>query len=683
MSAGRRALAGTKIVTELPKKVREIEHMIVPMPDGCRLAARVWMPEDAEHEPVPAILEYIPYRKNDMTAKRDIPSHPYVAGHGYAVVRLDLRGSGDSEGVLLGEYLEQELQDGFDAIQWIAEQDWCDGNVGMIGISWGGFNGLQVAALQPPALKAVVTLCSTDDRYADDVHYMGGALLTDNLAWASVMFSENTLPPDPRHNPESWRDTWHARLRGSGLWFKEWLSHQRRDAFWKHGSVCEDYSKIQVPVYAISGWADGYCNSVFRLVEHLSGPRKGLVGPWAHLYPHYGAPGPAIGFLQECLRWWDRWLKGRETGIMDEPMLRLYMQDSAPPRSSYAEREGRWIAEPSWPSPNIERTAFGLGVDGGLSRGGAGEKGSLTHRSLYTVGHAAGKWCSYAAPGDLPADQRFEDAASLCFETEPLEEALEMAGDAELNLLFSVDKPVAALAMRLVDVGPDGAATRVTYGVFNLNHRNGHETPEPLTPGEQYRVRIPMKVVAQRFEAGHSIRLALSTSYFPITWPSPEPYTLTVHCGESALVLPLRQPSQADEGLPAFPAPEMASPQERERIADPQTFVRTTLDHVARKVTTEFAGGDGVFRILDNDLTIEGQVLEHFSVGLDDPSDALGEITIDAALSRGDWRISSKTVTRLTSDRENFYIWARLQAWEGDSLAHEQEWRESVPRDFV
>lgn len=269
-----------------PCDIREIEHAEVPLSDGTRLAARIWMPADAESRPVPAVLEYIPYRKNDLTAGRDAVMHPYMAARGYACVRVDLRGAGESEGVLTDEYLPRELEDGAEVIDWIAAQPWCDGGVGMIGISWGGFNGLQIAALQPPALKAVITCCSTDDRYADDVHYMGGCLLAENLSWASIMFGKNTCPPDPRHVGDRWRAMWLERLEKSGLWLKPWLEHQHRDAYWQHGSVCEAFERIHCPVYAVGGWADGYCNAVFRLLAGLKVPRKGLVGPWAHTYPH-------------------------------------------------------------------------------------------------------------------------------------------------------------------------------------------------------------------------------------------------------------------------------------------------------------------------------------------------------------------------------------------------------------
>ncbi|MFO7857114.1 MAG: CocE/NonD family hydrolase, partial [Paracoccaceae bacterium] len=281
-----------KTVDRFPEEIVEDENVWIPVTDGLHLAARIWRPKHGR--PVPAIVEYIPYRKRFGSAVRDEQTHPYLAGHGYACVRLEVRGSGESEGVLTDEYLPEELADGVAALHWIAERSWCDGNIGMMGISWGGFNALQIAALRPEPLKAIVTVASTDDRYADDIHHMGGTLLGDNLSWAGVMFSYNTMPPDPALVGERWREMWKERLRGSGLWLKDWLRHQRRDAYWRHGSVCEDYSAIQVPVFAVSGWNDGYTNGVFRIMENLEAPRKGLVGPWGHVYPHFGPPGPAI-----------------------------------------------------------------------------------------------------------------------------------------------------------------------------------------------------------------------------------------------------------------------------------------------------------------------------------------------------------------------------------------------------
>ncbi|MGQ0603823.1 MAG: CocE/NonD family hydrolase, partial [Anaerolineales bacterium] len=362
------------IKTHFPRPIHVIEHVWIPMSDGARLAARIWLPEDAEHNPVPAILEYIPYRKNDATALFDSTRHPYFAGHGYAAVRVDMRGSGDSDGILYDEYLPQEQLDAVEVIAWLAQQPWCTGSVGMMGISWGGFNSLQVAARRPLALKAIITVCSTDDRYADDVHFMGGCVLaSDMLWWASTMFAYNARPPDPKFVGEGWRAQWLARMEKTPPFVEAWLTHQRRDAFWKQGSVCEKYSDITCAVYAVGGWTDGYTNAIPRLLEGLSCPRKGLIGPWAHAYPELAEPGPAIGFLQEAVRWWDHWLKGVDTGVMDEPMLRAWMMESVPPSANHREWPGRWVAEPEWPSAHITPQAYILD-DGRLTSADGGQR---------------------------------------------------------------------------------------------------------------------------------------------------------------------------------------------------------------------------------------------------------------------------------------------------------------------
>jgi len=672
------------IVREFPNAVREIEHIEVPMPDGCRLAARIWMPEDAGAHPVPAILEYIPYRKNDLTLARDKATAPYIAGHGYACVRLDLRGAGDSEGLMVDEYTEQELRDGADAIAWIAEQAWCDGSVGMIGISWGGFNALQVAALQPPALKAIITCCSTDDRYADDVHYMGGTMLIDQISWASIMFGRNTLPPDPRNVGERWRDDWLKRLEGSGLWLKNWLEHQTRDDFWKHGSICEDFSDVQVPVYAVSGWADGYCRAVFRLIENLSVPRKGLIGPWAHTYPHVGSPQPAINFLDEEIRWWDHWLKGRDTGIMDEPQLRLFMQDHAEPKGLYEARQGRWVAEPSWPSPNVERRSLRLGCDGTLSEAGAdGPDRPMMIASPLWVGLGGGKWCSYATPGDQPVDQRADDAGSLVFETAALPEPLEIAGDAALTLAFESNRPAAIAAVRLSDVAPDGQATRVSYGLYNLAHRDSHEVPEALVPGRRYTVRIPFKHVAQHFRAGHRIRLSISTNYFPLAWPAPELVTLTVHPAECILHLPVRAPGKADDALEPFGEPRTAPPLEKE-VIEPDNFSWKVIRDLGEDTTRVVIVDDnGTFRLPDNDLAVSSRGEEEYGFAGNDYRSVYGATRWSFEMSRGDWRVRTLTQTCLSSSKDAFKIEARLQAWEGGEIAYEREWTESIARNLV
>jgi predicted acyl esterase len=672
-----------KIIESFPCPVKEIENTWIPMPDGVRLAARVWMPEDAETNPVPAILEYIPYRKRDIKRERDTGLHGYFAGHGYACLRVDIRGSGDSGGVLTDEYLEQELADGEAILRWAAAQPWCNGKIGMIGISWGGFNGLQIAARQPPELKAVITLCSTDDRYADDVHSMGGCLLGDNLSWASVMFAGNSLPPDPVIVGEKWQDMWFERLEGSGLWLEKWLQHQRRDDYWKHGSICEDFSAVKCPVLAASGWADGYSNAVFRLMEKLQVPRKGLIGPWSHRYPHLGKPGPAIGFLQECLRWWDRWLKDKETGIMEEPMLRVWMLHSVPPTTRYLFRPGHWVGEASWPSRHIEQRVYTLGWRHIASGYGEHPEVPETICSPLTVGLFAGKWCSYSATPDLPHDQREEDGGALVFESTPLAEQMEIMGAPVVELELTCDKPVAMVAVRLSDVAPDDKATRVTYGLLNLTHRNGHEQPEPLDPVKRYRVRVQLNDIAQVFPPGHRFRISISTSYWPLAWAPPSPVRLTILTGLSSLTLPVRAPRKEDLTLKPFQKPEAAPSSPKTLLREKHHNWYVTRDLENDVSTLKVIKDEGIVRLEDIDLEMENATTEWYTSRADDFDSLRGEVHTIFGLKRGDWSVRTETRTILTSTSEMFRIHATLDAYLDGRRVYCKSWNRFVPRDHV
>jgi len=665
------------------RPIRVVENVWIPMSDGCRLAASIWLPDDADASPVPAILEYIPYRKRDFRAARDAANQGFFARHGYAGVRVDLRGSGDSEGVLADEYLQQELDDGLEVIAWLRAQSWCNGRVGMMGLSWGGFNALQIAALRPPGLDAVITVCSSDDRYADDVHYMGGCLLTDNLSWASVMLSYNAAPPDPAVVGERWREIWHERLDGSGLWLRQWLDHQRRDAYWRHASICEDYAAITCPVLAVSGWADGYCNTVFRLVENLAGPCRGLVGPWNHKYPHLGGPGPAIDFLGECVRWWDRWLGDVDNGVDADPMMRAWMQDSVSPHSD--DRPGRWVAEDSWPSAAIRGREYGL-AEGRIGLGDAVRPDAataLTIQSPLTVGLFAGKWCSYAESTDLPTDQRLEDGGSLVFDSPVLADDVEILGAPEVVLELAADRPDAMVAVRLSDVAPDGKVTLVTYGLLNLAHRDSHAEPTALEPGRRYRVRVRMNHVGQRFPAGNRVRLAVSSSYWPLAWPSPEPARLTVYPVDSRLRLPERPARATDAALRGLGEPRMGP-------APPMTVLGGA--HREWSVMFNLATNEAVLQVIDNDApyrldsidTVLGyEVTERYSSLNDDYATVSGDVVNRRTLARGDWQIEIVTRTLLTSNATHFRIRATVDAWEGSTRVFSQDWDEEIARDHV
>ncbi|NED99338.1 CocE/NonD family hydrolase [Phytoactinopolyspora halotolerans] len=673
-----------RTATSLPEEVREEDGIWIPMPDDVHLAGRVWRPVSSDDRPVPALLEFIPYRQRDLTAHRDSVNHRYLAGHGYACIRVDIRGSGDSEGILTGEYLERELTDAECILQWLREQPWCDGHLGMMGISWGGFNALQVAARRPPGLDAIVAVCSSDDRYADDVHYMGGCLLSDNLSWASTMFAYTSCPPDPAVVGDHWREMWHDRLHGSGLWLEDWLRHQHRDDFWKHGSVCEDYSAIQCPVFAVSGWADGYSNAVFRMLERLQVPRKGLIGPWSHKYPHFGQPGPAIGFLQEMVRWWDRWLKGVDNDVMDDPMLRIWMQESVPPSTAYAERPGRWVGEMEWPSPKINQ------VERGFSRYRMAEPGEpvdpqpLTVESPLSVGQFAGKWCSYNAPPDLPYDQREEDGGAIVFDSNELEERWEVLGAAVVNLEFSVTEPVAQVAVRLSDVAPDGRATRVSYGLLNLTHRTGHEAPEPLEPGRRYQVPVTLNGMAHAFPPGHRIRVAVSTSYWPLAWPPPVPVQITVYPEHSSLELPIRPTDHPDDvALQPFDEPEGTEPISTTTLRSGEHRWNVTRDLIDYRSMLEVVKDLGTVHFDDIDMDVSRRAEEYYSWVDNDFATVRGEVIWTMAFARDGWSVHTRTRTTLTSTPTEFHLAAELDAYEGEHRVAARNWHSTIRRDQV
>ena len=685
-----------------PDAVREIENLWIPLADGCRLAARAWIPADAERAPVPALLEYLPYRKRDGTRRRDEAMHRFFAARGYASLRVDLRGSGDSGGVLLDEYLEQEQLDALEVLRWIAAQPWCTGRVGMMGISWGGFNALQVAALQPPELGAVVTVCSTDDRYTDDAHYMGGCLLGENLLWGSVLFTLNAFPPDPEVVGPGWREQWIERLVHDRPFPAVWLEHQRRDAYWRHGSVGEDHGRIVCPVLVVGGWADGYTDAVPRLLAGLSVPRRGLVGPWAHLYPHEGVPGPAIGFLQEALRWWDRWLKGRDDGEGEEPLYRVWMQESAPPRSLV--RPGRWVAEETWPSPRIGTRALRLAPGRLLEpdepdvpeeprdepEPGA-PPGARRHvlTSPQTTGLAGGSWCGFGQEGDMPGDQRPDDAGSLVFDSGPLAARCEILGAPRLRLVLVPDRPMALVAARLCELLPDGTSARVTFGVLNLAHRHGHAAPEPLVPGQPVEVELRLHDVAHAFPAGTRLRLALSSSYWPMVWPSPAPARLALSLGRCRLSLPVRPPRDADAWLrpldPPLAAPAevpvpLAPALDRRLVElDPATG-ETVVTH-ARDVDP--CGEPALEHVAPIDLVHGHSLVETYRIHPDDPLSARAEVVQRATFERGGWSAAIATRTRLSATAREFVLEAELQAQEGGSEVFARRWRRRIPRDHL
>ncbi len=660
--------------------VTEIENTWIEMSDGIKLAARIWMPADAESNPIPAILEYLPYRKRDGTAIRDALTHPYFAAHGYTCVRVDIRGNGESDGLMDDEYLKLEQNDGLEVIDWISRQPWCDGNVGMMGISWGGFNGLQIAARQPEALKAIITLCSTDDRYADDIHYKGGAMLMENIGWAATMFSYSTAPPDPLLVGDDWLELWKNRLENMPLLVEKWMQHQSRDEYWQHGSICEDYSAIKAAVYCMTGWADAYTNSIPRMMEHLQCPKKALVGPWLHKYPHFARPEPRMGFLQEALRWWDYWLKDIDTKIMDEPACTFYLQDSVVPQPSYDYRAGQWIQTRSWPDQEKVTVQNWSLTNSGLFADHEKLVSAIKIDSPLTTGVHSGEYMALWFGPDYPTDQRRDDVLSVCFDTDMLKQDLKIVGNPKLKLKVSSNKSCGQLTARLSDIAPDGQVTRVTYGMINLQNRDSLDSVQEVIPGEVYEVEVQLDFIAQTIPQGHKMRVALSSSYFPLLWTTPEKAEVTLEPDSQTLLLPTYQGREIPN---PFEPPTSATP-EKTTILRESSNKRVISEDVATGVVSIDIEDDfGSMRFDQHGLCVEQIAKEHYSCHPDDPHQTKARTKWHHRTSRDDWQVSSDTEMTITCDNNNFYINAKLTAYHGDELVYEKIWNEAVVRISV
>lgn len=669
----------TTQATHLRTVVEEPDVGIV-MPDGCRLSARIWMPDNAPSQPVPAILEHLPYRKRDGTIYRDELTHPYFAARGYACIRVDMRGNGESQGLMHDEYTAQELQDACDVIAWARQQDWCDGNVGMMGISWGGFNSLQVAALQPPGLKAVITACSTVDRFADDIHYKGGCLLTENIGWAANMLSYSSRPPDPALVGDQWMDMWKERLDSNPFLASTWLRHQSRDAYWQHGSVCEDYAAIKAAVLSVGGWHDGYRNTISHLVTNLSSPVKGIVGPWIHKYPHYAAPGPTIGFLQESLRWWDHWLKDKDTGVQNDPDYRVWLMDSIAPSRWVDERPGEWIGEPSWPSHNI--TEYVLNISGDEDSALLTEQSGTCHLTVSSQQHcgsACGEYFPFTFGPELPDNQIGDDALSTCIDSSTLVNGLDIIGAPTILLQLTSDKPHGLITVRLCDLRPDGTSALITMGVLNLAHRHSSSKPETMIIGECFNTQFSLDQIAYRIPAGHQLRISLSTSYWPFVWPSPKQTSLSLSAG--TLTLPIKTGTQ--QQTVHFPSAESSATWQTETQRPASSTRDVTLDEETGEHLTIINNDFGEVKDLHHGLISGGAVGERWSIKANDPLSAKTAIIWEQTGGRNDWRWKTVIHFDTRCDEQHFYVTAKLSAFNNDELIFERSYSDTIQREFI
>jgi len=579
--------------------VAALRDVRIPVSDGLELSANLWLPEPGPKEATrtfPAILEMIPYRKDDWRAASDESRGEWLAARGFALCRLDIRGTGSSPGIALDEYTARETQDGYDAVEWLAVQPWCSGKVGMWGISYGGFTSIQVAKLRPPHLAAIVPMYATDDRYTDDVHYIGGCVTASELSqYAVSMVGMNALPAKAEFRGAAWANEWRERLERTPIWLFEWLRQQQDGPYWRQGSLAPDYGVIEAPMLLFGGWMDSYVDPVLRMMERCTAPRRAIIGNWVHNLPNDAYPGPTIDWLHEMVRFFDRWLKGIDNGIDDEPAFTVYRHEFAEPEPFPTSWPGRWLAFPSWPIPSASERVFHLAsgelpLVGGLTAEPSSTASLVLFRHRPTAGTGGSlSWGAGSAPNGLARDLRPEEALQPTFTSEPLDEPLDILGIAVAILAWESSVPVATAVVRLADVALDGTSAQVTAGILNLTHRESHESPAPLEPGAVTEVRVPFRSTAHRFLAGHRVRISVATAAWPIIWPSPEPAEHALHLGEpngSRLVLPTIPLDGGSDAVPAvaFKTSPAALREVGSYRGDPPTW-RVTHDVIDGSVT--------------------------------------------------------------------------------------------------
>ena len=657
----------------------EITEAKIKMSDGVFLAADIFWPADAnKKDRFPILLEYLPYRKNESRS-RNYSLYSYFLEHDYLVVRVDMRGTGNSEGVTIPyEYSDIELNDGEEVIDWLSKQEWSSGSVGMFGISWGGFNSIQMAMRNPPALKAFVAIMATEYLYQEDVHYMDGIIVAGD-SWMMSNDLYNALPgaPDFKMDEEWLKNRFNVEPS-----VYTYMEQQRDGEFWDRASARNKYNLIKVPGYHIGGWYDGYRNSLPRMLENVEAPTKAMIGPWDHDFPHNAALKPQVEWRAEAVRWFDHWMKNIDTGILEEPDFAIYIRDYHPPDDSIENISGFWRWEDSWPIKRIKNQTWYPKKNNSLSKV-PGKKGSHFLKNIPSIGLEGGGPTMWW--GSIPPDQRPMDENSLVYDSEVLIEPIEILGRPIANLHVSADAKRANWVVRVSDIAPDGQVTQVAGAAFNGTHRNSSREPEDIIPGEKILLNIELHFTSWIFNEGHRIRVAISNAQWPMLWPSSLPVNTSLEIGGESTYI----------NLPIMPSGKIKSPNFKEPRANPTLRGYEVLD--AGNIT-----GYAAISSIQNDpdtgekfglATNSGatkypwgveryeEEIEHRTYD-NNPANTtvLGRYKITEELK--DRTLDFEQNVEFSSDEENFYL--SFHRWVSvDGQLHKKKvWYKIIPRDF-
>jgi putative CocE/NonD family hydrolase len=668
-----------------------VGQILIPTRDGTRLAADLYRPRTAE--PVPAVVEYTPYRKDDLRgATRDF-GHFYLAERGIASVQLDVRGTGASEGSVADEYQHpQEQEDGYDALAWLARQPWCSGRTGMWGTSYAGFNALQVAQIQPPSLGAIVPIYATDDRYTDDMHFRGGALNGWSVigGYALGMVSRNALPPHPERAGPRWREMWDRRLRENVPWLIRWLEEQVDGPYWR-STLARRYAAVRVPTLIIGGWRDFYVNAALRWFAHLDVPKKLIMGPWPHTPPDAAVPGPRIDFMHEVARWFTEFLRGEPTGIRDEPPATVFIQTPRPaaagaPADTAA---GHWRFEDRLPPERAVERAWHLAKDGGLDEHPPAREDVAEYRAApFAVERAPDFGARRPRAGQAARDM--DQANDAAYMSAPLADALEILGQPDVRLFAAASANVAFFAVRLWDVAPDGSAALVTQGLLNGTRRASMADPEPLVPGEITEIRFGLDAVSWVCPRGHRIGLTVSGTDFPDVWPSPIPARIRIHAGPShpsGIALPVVPAAPAEAHGPPGPAcePALRPPPPRTsrfKYALEQSPVSTTYDPAGGRMTAREQSAETV-RCPDGITEVTSEHETEMAASLADPARVIATARDRKAVRRPDLHAVCTATAELRSDASAFHLDLALEVTCNGAEYWRGRWVRTIPRRLL
>jgi putative CocE/NonD family hydrolase len=657
----------------------EMKEVWIALPDGVRLAADLYMPAgDVEGKTFPVILEYLPYRKTESRA-RNFSLYSYFVERGYVMAAVDMRGTGNSEGRLIPyEYSDREHEDGEVVIDWLSKQPWSNGNVGMFGISWGGFNAIQMAGRNPAALKAIIAVDATEDLYQDDVHFMDGIMHVDS--WEMSQDLDNARPgaPDYVIDEAYFRDRFNTEP-----WMMTYKHQQRDGAFWDRASLRDRYKQIKIPSFHIGGWYDGYRDSLPRMLENLEAPVKAMIGPWSHAFPDDPYPQPGMEWRHEAVRWFDQWLKGVDTGIMDEPRFAVYVRQWHPPGPYLETAPGFWRWEDGWPVQRIEQRAMHPLPNHTLSKLKP-EPAVHQLRCIPSTGMEAGGPVMWW--GDVAHDQRGTDAFSLVYDSETLSEDTEILGLPRAVLQVASSATRANWFVRLSDVAPDGTVTQVAGAGFNGTHRKSARRPEDIEPGQVFPLDIEMHFTSWVFPKGHRIRFSVNNAQWPMLWPTPYPVTTSLYLGGeggSHLLLPVVppgknahpnfQPPAENPKLPGFESIDTGTSSGYGEISsldrNPQTGEVTAT--ATNTGATRYPWGTESYR-----ETIEHRTSDDHPEKTEVRGTHRMEVTLEDRVLLWEAELT------FTSDLENFYYRYTRRLTQDGQVVREKTWTDTMPRDF-